>query len=162
MKAELEPQDVEEIASKVAEMLRPLLAPKARGRAEDRIFTVEALAQYLGVSPSWVYKALSYRSIPHFKAGRHVEIDGKVLCGDNVHIGDFVQFKGNVCLGNHVSVGKGASISGSVVLDGTKIGTGARVDSSLVGEKCVIEANAVLKPQTALGNNTVIKKYSRV
>ena len=71
MKMELEPQDIQAIASQVVEMLRPLLAQKGKGEAEDRIFAVEALAEYLGVSPSWVYKQVSFKAIPYFKAGKH-------------------------------------------------------------------------------------------
>lgn len=71
MKIDFEPQDIEAIATRVVEMLRPLLAQRGKGEREDRIFTVEALAEYLGVSPSWIYKQTCLKTIPHFKAGRH-------------------------------------------------------------------------------------------
>ena len=71
MKTELEPQDIQAIAAQVVEMLRPILAQKGGGKAEDGIFSVETLAQYLGVSPSWVYKQISLKTIPYFKVGRH-------------------------------------------------------------------------------------------
>jgi excisionase family DNA binding protein len=80
MKTELEPQDIQIIASQIVEMLRPLLIQKRKGEAEDRILSIEDLAQYLGVSPSWIYKQISFKAIPYFKVGKHprfrkVEID---------------------------------------------------------------------------------------
>jgi excisionase family DNA binding protein len=71
VKTELESQDIQAIASQVVEMLRPLLAQKGKGEVEDKIFSVEALAEYLGVSLSWVYKQTSFKAIPHFKVGNH-------------------------------------------------------------------------------------------
>lgn len=98
----------------------------------------------------------------NFKIGKHSEINGKLVCGRNVKIGDFAVLKGNVCLGNNVTISKGASISDSVILSGTRIDEGVRIENSLIGQDCRIEANSVLNSQTTLGNNTIIKKYSRI
>ncbi|MDA8171858.1 MAG: helix-turn-helix domain-containing protein [Nitrospiraceae bacterium] len=70
MKTELEPQDIEAIAQRVAEILRPMLARNNRP-ADDTIFDVQGLAAYLRVDESWVYKQVSLKAIPHFKAGKY-------------------------------------------------------------------------------------------
>ncbi len=54
------------IALEVAKELKPALKPQ--GQDGDKIFTVESLAEYLGVGKSWVYGNM--RQIPHFKVGR--------------------------------------------------------------------------------------------
>jgi NDP-sugar pyrophosphorylase family protein len=96
------------------------------------------------------------------KIGKNTDIEGKLVCGDDVHIDEFTQFQGNVCLGNDVSIGKGSFIGNSVVLDGTRIDEGVRIENALLGKGCHIEANAVLGAGTALGNGTIIKKYSKL
>jgi NDP-sugar pyrophosphorylase family protein len=96
------------------------------------------------------------------KLGKNIEVTGKVVCGDNVRIADFVQLHGNVCIGSNVSIGTGTIISDSVIMSGTDVHEGVRLDNVLLGEKCIIEANASLKPSTTLGNGTVIRKFSRI
>lgn len=96
------------------------------------------------------------------KWGKHNEINGTLVCGNNVIVGDFVQFHGNVSLGNNVTIGQGSSISGSVILNSVSIGEGVRMDRSLIGSNCVIEANVSLNPYTTLGNETIIRKYSKL
>ncbi len=71
MKLEFDTQELDKLddvlALKVVERLRPLLRPP-QGQDGGRIFTVEALAQYLGVKREWVYSNMRY--IPHYKVGR--------------------------------------------------------------------------------------------
>jgi NDP-sugar pyrophosphorylase family protein len=98
----------------------------------------------------------------HIKWGKHIEINGRLVCGNNVTIGDFVQIQGNVCLGDNVTLAKGCTLIDSIILNGTKIGEGARLEKSLIGKNCTIEPNAVFNPMTALGDNSTIKKYSRL
>jgi excisionase family DNA binding protein len=69
MKFEIEPQDIEAIAQRVAEIIRPMVLHQKRDE-KDIIFDVPGLAEYLHVNPSWVYKAVSLKSIPYFKAGK--------------------------------------------------------------------------------------------
>ena len=71
MKFELEPQDIEEIAQRVITLLRPMLRENGEGSEKDTIFGVTGLAEYLHVDPSWVYKQVSLRAIPCFKAGKY-------------------------------------------------------------------------------------------
>lgn len=65
MRTLLDQEDVDLIAQRVAEIIKPLLMPK--DKAEDTIFSVEALAQYLCVSPKWVYDHA--HELPKFKLG---------------------------------------------------------------------------------------------
>jgi excisionase family DNA binding protein len=70
LKSELEPQDIEAIACKVVEMLKPLLADSPSSPSED-ILDVPGLAAYLKVDESWIYKQASLNAIPLFKVGRY-------------------------------------------------------------------------------------------
>lgn len=60
MKLELSQEDLDLIAGRVVEMLKPMIAGK-----EQEIFDVQSLAQYLAVKPDWIYN--NRRSLPHFK-----------------------------------------------------------------------------------------------
>ncbi len=53
MKAELEQTDIESIAQRVAELLKPLLA--GNNHSEDRLLNVKQLSEYTGVSKQWIY-----------------------------------------------------------------------------------------------------------
>ena len=55
MKIELEPLDIQAIAEKVLELLKPYLSQKAE-RQEDIIFDVGGLCRYLHVSSHWVHE----------------------------------------------------------------------------------------------------------
>jgi excisionase family DNA binding protein len=72
MKTELERDDIQAIADEVYNRLRPMLAAQEGGRAEDEVLDVPGLARLLKVEESWVYKKVSTKSIPHFKAGKYV------------------------------------------------------------------------------------------
>jgi len=65
MRTLLDQEDVDLIAHRVAEILKPYLTPK--DKADDTIFSVEALAQYLCVSSKWVYDHA--HELPKFKLG---------------------------------------------------------------------------------------------
>lgn len=69
MKIEIEQQDIQAIAERVLELLRPLLA--RNGKQDDIILTPESLAEYLQVDTSWVYKQVSLKTIPYFKSGKY-------------------------------------------------------------------------------------------
>ncbi len=72
MKFEFEPHDIETIAERVSQKLKPLL-PRVGGYGEeDTIFDVEGLAKYLHVDISWVYKQVSLKRIPFFKTGKYI------------------------------------------------------------------------------------------
>jgi len=65
MKTILDQDDVELIAHRVAEVIRPLFTVKEDDKGI--IFSVDELAEYLRVSVKWVYDH-TYE-LPHFKLG---------------------------------------------------------------------------------------------
>lgn len=67
MKTELEPQDIEAIAQRVIELLKPLLSNNGKHDAEDVVFSVPALADYLKVSSKWIYERTHLKEIPYLK-----------------------------------------------------------------------------------------------
>jgi excisionase family DNA binding protein len=77
VKFEIEPQDIQAIAQKVSELLKPLLS-RIEGRDDkDPIFDVKGLAEYLHVDLSWVYKQVSLKTIPFFKTGKYTRFRKK-------------------------------------------------------------------------------------
>lgn len=71
MKIEIESQDIEAIAQRVTELIRPILLNAGHNEEKDRIFDVKGLSEYLHVDPSWIYKQVSLRAIPFFKTGKY-------------------------------------------------------------------------------------------
>ena len=72
MKSQLEQEDIELIAQRVVQLLKPLLSSNGRREGgEDTIFTVQSLAEYLKVDKTWVYKAVSLKTLPYFKSGKY-------------------------------------------------------------------------------------------
>ena len=71
MKFEIEPEDIEAIAQRVSELLKPLLSHLEKRDEKDIIFDVKGLAEYLHLPSSWVYKQVSLKTIPFFKTGRY-------------------------------------------------------------------------------------------
>ena len=65
MKTILDQEDVELIAQRVADRIKPLLI--VTDKSTDAILSVEELAEYLRVSSKWVYDH-TYE-LPHFKLG---------------------------------------------------------------------------------------------
>jgi len=71
MKIEIELQDIEAIAQRVVDLLKPMFRGYSEGPEKDTIFDVSGLAEYLHVDPSWVSRQVSLRAIPYFKAGKY-------------------------------------------------------------------------------------------
>lgn len=69
MKTELEPQDIEAIAKRVVELLKPILSNNGKNLSEDIIFNKEGLADYLKVKIKWIYEQTSLKTIPFIKLG---------------------------------------------------------------------------------------------
>lgn len=67
MKTELEPQDIEAIALKVVERLKPLIAGNGKHETEDTVFNKDGLSEYLKVSQSTINKLICNKQIPYFK-----------------------------------------------------------------------------------------------
>ena len=68
MRLELDTQDLESIASLVAERITPLLCKQTE---EDVIYNVEEVSVYLRVEKQWVYGRVHNNTIPHFKMGKY-------------------------------------------------------------------------------------------
>ncbi len=68
MTVELEPQDLQAIAEKVVEMLKPHLQAAS---AQDDNLDKKGLAEYLKVDISWIEKQITARAIPYFKLGKY-------------------------------------------------------------------------------------------
>lgn len=68
MKAELTlpPELVDEIADKVIEKLKPLIAHTGKSE-DDVIFDVKGLSKYLHVSEKWIYGRTQFKEIPYQK-----------------------------------------------------------------------------------------------
>lgn len=71
MKTTLDTEDVDVIAQRVIELIKPLLSGNGKSGNDDVIFDVQGLADYLKVDASWVYKKVSLKEIPHFHAGKY-------------------------------------------------------------------------------------------
>ena len=65
MKAELTlpPELVDEIADKVIEKLKSLIAHNGKSE-DDVIFDVKGLSKYLHVSEKWIYERTQFKEIP--------------------------------------------------------------------------------------------------
>ena len=70
MKIELEAGDIERIAEKVFEKLRPLLNDSHDSK-DDELMDVKGLADYLNVKKQWVYDKTHLGLIPHYKVGKY-------------------------------------------------------------------------------------------
>jgi excisionase family DNA binding protein len=79
MKAELN-IETQELEQRVAERVISALKPLLNGRVEeDKLFTVETLAIYLGVSKQWVYERVQLKEIPHMKIGKFPRFKRKAI-----------------------------------------------------------------------------------
>jgi excisionase family DNA binding protein len=72
MKLEIEQTDIEAIANRVAEILRPMLSNTARHNEKDALLDVAQLADYLNVSSSWIYDRIRENEMPHSKLGKYL------------------------------------------------------------------------------------------
>ena len=70
MKSELEQQDIEAIAQRVKEILKPMLSGNGKNETVDIIFNKKGLAKYLLTSRSTIDKLVSNNQIPFFKISK--------------------------------------------------------------------------------------------
>jgi DNA binding domain, excisionase family len=71
MLIELDDRDIERVAIKVTELLKPLLkSSHQRNEQEEIILDVDGLASYLKVNKSWVYEKTHLNEIPYYKVGK--------------------------------------------------------------------------------------------
>lgn len=67
MKLDLEADDIELIANKVAVHVKHVLAKIQGCEEKDRLMTVRELAEYLHVSTQCIYKIVQAKEIPYLK-----------------------------------------------------------------------------------------------
>jgi excisionase family DNA binding protein len=65
MKLELQTEDLDLIARRTVDLLRPYL----QGKQQEDILDVQGLCDYLKVSTKWVYEQTHLRTIPFLKLG---------------------------------------------------------------------------------------------
>jgi excisionase family DNA binding protein len=70
MLIEFDDRDVEKIANKVIELLKPLLKSSPHEENQEIILDVNGLASYLKVNKSWVYERTHLNEIPYYKIGK--------------------------------------------------------------------------------------------
>ncbi len=70
MLIELDDRDIERVANKVIELLKPLLRTSVQKDDQEIILDVDGLASYLKVTKSWVYERTHLNEIPHYKIGK--------------------------------------------------------------------------------------------
>ena len=71
MLIELDDRDIERVAIKVTELLKPLLkSSHQRSEQDDVVFDVDGLASYLKVNKAWVYERTHLNEIPYYKVGK--------------------------------------------------------------------------------------------
>ena len=66
MKIELEQSDIQAIAEKVVELMKPYLSPRS-DLQENTIFDVPGLCHYLHVTPKWIHERTHLKEIPYIK-----------------------------------------------------------------------------------------------
>ena len=72
MQFTLDEHDLDLIADKVAERLKPLLQKTVKQTNEDDpIFSVKEVAEYLRVDTSFIYKKIQFKEIPHLHVGKY-------------------------------------------------------------------------------------------
>ena len=88
MKIEIEPKDMESIAHKLMDLLKPLISSLQReenqrteetGQNHGVLMDVEGVAEYLGVKVSWVYDKTRKKEIPHARADEYLRFRKSVI-----------------------------------------------------------------------------------
>lgn len=82
MKTEFEPQDIESIAQRVLELLKPLLA--SNGKDEDELLDIEQASKLLGTSKEQIYQWVAnakygIKAFPYMKAGKRLRFSKRKL-----------------------------------------------------------------------------------
>ncbi len=66
MKLSLEAEDIDLIANRIIEKLKPIMSNNEKHEGND-IFDIKELAEYLQVTTKWVYQQTHLKTIPHLK-----------------------------------------------------------------------------------------------
>jgi mannose-1-phosphate guanylyltransferase / phosphomannomutase len=79
-------------------------------------------------------------------------IGGKILVGTGCQFGKEIIFRGRNIIGSRVAIGDKAELSDCIILDGTTIGSGARISGAVLGSYCKISRDVTLREGTVLGD----------
>ena len=84
MKVQFDPQEIESLAQKVAEYLKPLLNQDGGKNLEDELLTVEEAAAFLKTSKGQIYQWVNdaqheLGDFPYLKAGRLLRFSKKAI-----------------------------------------------------------------------------------
>ena len=72
MNFELDDDDIERIATKVAAKLLPMLSKESSKKSNIEWLTVEELSKVIKRKKSWIYKKKQLGEIPYTKPGKYV------------------------------------------------------------------------------------------
>ena len=96
------------------------------------------------------------------KVDRSSKITGRLILGSRSGIGSYSKISGCVCVGNNVKIGKECQLIDSIILDGSIIGDCCRIEKSLIGRNCIVEGNVQMKNGCAIGDKTIVRRYSKL
>lgn len=94
--------------------------------------------------------------------GKEVSFEGKSVLGARTKVADFVRFAGSVVVGPDCEIAQGAALANCIVLAGTRIGEGAKLEGCVVGTNSKVEPHSVLGQGTALGDHSHVTKFSQL
>lgn len=138
--------------------LFPNLLTKGRrllGFISDRYWIdIGTREKYHQVHMDLLRKKAKFSSIPK---GRK----GSLLVDKLARVSKSAILDGAVCIGPKVTVGPEARLSNCVILAGTKIGARAAVSDCVVGPRCRIGSDVVVRAGTVLGEGSVLSDYTR-
>jgi excisionase family DNA binding protein len=77
LKSELETGDIEAIAQRVVELLKPIMSSNGKDKGEDILMTIDEMAAFLKTSKNQIYQWVNnaqhgLREFPYLKAGRRL------------------------------------------------------------------------------------------
>ena len=93
---------------------------------------------------------------------RRLDIRGEVTCGHNVCIDIDVLLEGRVTLGDDVCIGAHCILRDVSLGGGTRIEPFSLVESSRVGNACIIGPFARIRPQVELGNRVKVGNFVEI
>ena len=93
--------------------------------------------------------------------GRRVQVDdeeleGPVVIGDNVRVGEGAKLSPYTVLGNNVVIAAGATVERSIVAEGTYVGEGTELVDTLVGRNSYIQPRARILERSSLGDDVIV------
>jgi len=99
--------------------------------------------------------------------GKNVEVDGQVILGDNVTIGDGARISRSV-IGSNVKIGAGADVLGTIIWDNVTLGTDVRLkedvigNSTTIGDRTVVQVGTIIADECTIGSDAIIRTNLRI